>query len=61
MTFSLTKWMSISMAMFGSLKIWEKMQRKENRKEKKSKGKIKNRVKDDKLFLFATSNSFYLF
>ena len=43
--------------MFGSKKIWGKIQRKENGEEKKR----KNRVKDDKLFLFATSNSFIYF
>ena len=37
-----------------------KIERKSKRKEKVKKNK-KNRVKDDKLFLFATSNSFYLF
>ena len=51
--------------MFDYRKIWGKMQRKgnkeEKKKKKKSEGKIKNRVKDDKLFLFTTSNLFYLF
>ena len=30
-------------------------------KERKSKGKFKNKLKVYKLFLFVTSNSFYLF
>ena len=40
--------------MFGSWKIWGKMQGKENEKEKKEKMKEdKNRFKFNKLFLYA--------
>ena len=38
----------------------KKIERKNKRKEKVKEDK-KNGVKDDKLFLFAMSNSFYLF
>ena len=38
---------------------WKKIKRKSKRKEKIEESK--KIIKDDKLFLFATSNSFYLF
>ena len=52
--------------MFGSQKIWGKMHVRERKykgkiEEKKKWKKIKSRLKVDKLFLFVTSNSFYLF
>ena len=47
--------------MLGSEKSEEKCKEKKIQRKSKKKGKIKNKLKVDKLFLFVTSNSFYLF
>ena len=45
--------------MFGSQKVWWKIQGKENIEEKYK--KIKNKFKTHKLFWYITLNFFYLF